>query len=176
MPTNSPSPWLRPNIGDQEGSSNLPDRKKYDGHPNPDDKSGASGDAEAWYRDVIQAQPDKYDTNLGKDVWLSWFPAWNPQTKKFKSQKVDGNNQPFTGDNAEADKPTDCPGGTQAWGDSMCLPPGDKRLLAGQPAAAGATTATAAAPVTEGKAGTLTLTGNKLVDMLLQQFHRRTSL
>jgi len=147
--------------GDQEQTSdpnyNGPDKNTQDNLGN--NGGGGGGDAESWYRDVIQAQPDKYDTNISKDVWLSWFPDWNPKTKKFKSQKVDGNGQPFGGNNAEADKPTDCPEGTQAWGDSMCLPPGDRRLQAGQQQGGAPTTKASAAPVTMGKAGSLSLTG-----------------
>lgn len=123
---------------------------------------GSSAGAEDWYKNVILAQPDKYDTNISKDVWLSWFPAWNPQTQKFKSQKMDANGQPVT---TEADKPTDCPEGTQAWGDTMCLPPGDQRLQQGQPppTTAGAATADASKPLT-------------LQDMLQAMFESRSSI
>jgi hypothetical protein len=175
MPVGNSSPWGRPDL-----NNNDPTIDPLTGQPFVDPKTGKpydKSDAESWYRDTIQAHPEKYDTNIAKEVWLSWFPAWDAGKKLFKLQKLDGGKQPFTGDSAYGDKPTDCPQGTQAWGDTQCLPPGDARLLSGQPTAAPAVAAKAAnTAITQGKAGTLTLTGNKLVDMLLQQFNNRQSL
>jgi hypothetical protein len=123
---------------------------------NPDDQIGpdkgtgkgtTKNPAEDWYNSVIAAQPDKYDTSIPKDVWISWFPLWDQGSQSFKSQKLDANGQPITG--TGFGKPTDCPSGTLAYGENQCLPANDRRIVGmggggGDPTAA--TPATPAAP------------------------------
>ncbi len=176
--------YNRPPGGNTEGRPNpYPNGKPPEGTPEvlgPDGKpikNGATEDAaHKWLREVIRAQPDKYDTGISDDVWLSWYPQWDDSKKLFKSQNVDANGKPFTGDNAYADKPTDCPPNTQAWGDSQCLPTGDRRLLQGNPSATAAAPAAAATASTSGAPGEIAYTGNPMVDMLIYQFNNRRSL
>lgn len=146
----------------------APENQNGGGQPPPTPRES---DADRWYRTVIQAQPAKYDTDIPKDVWVSWFPLWNPQTQKFKGIKYDANNQPIAG---EFDKPTDCPDGTTAYGQSQCLPLDHPKVLGVRPGQPGAQPVQEQGPVTFGKS--LSYTGNPLVDMLLYQFNNRRSL
>lgn len=86
------------------------------------------GDAfENWYRDEIQAHPDKYDTGRSKEQWKAWFPLWTG--KGFKSSKKDAQGNPIQGDDFE--HPDACPAGTQAFGKDQCRAPGEMPGQAG---------------------------------------------
>lgn len=137
----------------------------------PSDSTQNESPQEQWYRTVIAANPDKYDTGISKQQWLAWYPLWNSQTKKFKSVKVDENGNAFQ---QEEDKPTDCPSGLTAFGDDRCLPVDHPKVLgAGQnnPAAPAKQ-----APSTSGAPGDIQYTGNPMIDMLIYQFNTKRSL
>jgi hypothetical protein len=72
-----------------------------------------------WYKNTIQANPNKYDTGISQDQWKAWFPLWTGSG--FKSSKVDVNGNPIAG---TFDKPDDCPPGMQAYGQNTCAPVG----------------------------------------------------
>lgn len=74
---------------------------------------------EAWYRDTIQANPDKYDTGRSKAQWQAWYPRWTGGG--FSSSKTDTAGNPIQG---SFDHPDECPPGTSAYGQSMCAPTG----------------------------------------------------
>lgn len=38
-----------------------------------------------WYKEVIQAHPEKYSTEIPKQQWLDWYPQWDPVSGKFKN-------------------------------------------------------------------------------------------
>lgn len=72
-----------------------------------------------WYKNTIQAHPEKYDTGISEAQWKAWFPLWTGNG--FKSSKVDQNGNPIQG---VFDKPDDCPPGMAAFGQNQCRPAG----------------------------------------------------
>jgi hypothetical protein len=137
--------------------------------PNPNNPPVAVNDPETWYRQVIQAQPDKYDTAIPKDVWLSWYPLWDGQTQNFKSIKTDSAGNPIA---QRGDKPTDCPDGTTAYGDSQCLPLNHPKVLGVKPGGLAGALPSPAAPATPAEPRRpLTLQ-----DMLQSMFDQKTGL
>jgi len=77
---------------------------------------------EDWYKNTIQANPNKYDTNRSKAQWQAWFPLWDASSGGFKSSKVDVNGNPIQGNNFE--HPDACPPGMAAYGQNTCAPVG----------------------------------------------------
>lgn len=146
------------------------DERDPGGGREPRDRRTGEDPAERWFREVILANPDRFDTAVPKATWIAWYPQWTGQG--FRSLKRDAAGNPIQG--GAFDKPDDCPEGTQAWGQDFCLPPTDQRLR-GLPVRGTAGQAPLA-PVTFGERGSLSYTGNPLIDMLLYQFNEGRSL
>jgi hypothetical protein len=131
-------------------------------------------------RQLAQSQRWSEDFQRFDDATLqSWIADyWDPRTNRFRSSKVDAAGNQIQG---SFDKPDECPPGMAAFGANQCRPVEEvaaitARQQGGGVAGASMQPAAPPKPVTVGKPGELTYTGNPLTDALLYQFNTQRSL
>jgi len=77
-----------------------------------------------WYRNTIQAHPERYDpAHFSEGQARAWFPLWDASSGGFRSSKVDAQGNPIAGNTFA--HPDECPPGMQAYGQNQCRPVGD---------------------------------------------------
>jgi len=94
----------------------------YD-YPNQTPPQGQQDPFLDWYRNTIQANPNRFDpAHFSEGQARAWFPLWDANSNAFRSSKT-MYGKPIEGNQFE--HPDECPPGTQAFGQNECRPVGE---------------------------------------------------